>query len=726
MADQQPRRSFWRNFLLWIVGPLVVLGVPIVYLALNPPKTELLELAAEQLKIRTGYDLSFGEGSTFTVWPTPSLDLRNVKVGRPQRVGARVAGLMADAKRLRATLDMTSLLQGDISVTRLELEAPAVTLLDQDLRAFRRIGDRGGKQGHAFRIEEVVIRDGVGNYVIGGPNPEISFSVESATLGDVTSRKIGKFEGKVLWRGEKIDFGGSVEQQAGGKSTLSLGMKTRFVTAVFDGDVLASEEPAAKGTVKVAAQSLADLLLWLNIDPGARTDAVAGPASIAGPMELSADLVRMIDTRVETASGTGVASLDLDTRGIRPRLSGKVDWERLDLSEVVSGQSRSAMTISARSNATKIGLFEALDDVQSFLAEGLPPSATRPDAIESGELSSAQPRSGKPTWSTREIDLSGLRWGDIDVTQRAKSLVINDMEFSDVAVTTVNEDGRLTIDVKKAKIGNGSIAGKATLNAQTGPVDAALSGRANRVRAESLLQYLTGRDDLHGKASFEFDLSSQGRNLDQMINKLAGRARVVVADGKLIGYDLKRVYNAWWRKWRYSRNRSTPFKRVSASLRLGKGIVRTVGAATMRGAVEIDSTGWVSLRRRTVDQRVRLRLAPPPGSLQLPVRLSGAWNKLKPSFDLGIFSLSPRYYAIPKVDRDALGPAVAASARAARGDAGDEILPEEWASARRLASELLVLSRRTRTAVRTETRDQGKQRILREKLREALENLAQP
>ena len=50
-----PRKSrFWRRFLLWIIGPLVVLAIGCVALIRNPPQSLLLDALAKEFRKQTG------------------------------------------------------------------------------------------------------------------------------------------------------------------------------------------------------------------------------------------------------------------------------------------------------------------------------------------------------------------------------------------------------------------------------------------------------------------------------------------------------------------------------------------------------------------------------------------------------------------------------------------------------------------------------------------------
>ena len=63
-SPRQGRSRVGGFILMWIIGPLVVLGLLVIGLVRNPPTESLLELVQHQFRTRTGYDLSFDASST--------------------------------------------------------------------------------------------------------------------------------------------------------------------------------------------------------------------------------------------------------------------------------------------------------------------------------------------------------------------------------------------------------------------------------------------------------------------------------------------------------------------------------------------------------------------------------------------------------------------------------------------------------------------------------------
>lgn len=713
MTNVRAPRFPWRGVFLVFLGAVVVAGTGAAWLVVNPPKAMLLDFAASQIKARTGYDIAYGNGSSLTVWPKPVIVLNDFRMARPQRIGSQAAPTLANAQEMRVELELVPLLSGDVQITKLHLKQPDVTLLDEDLRAFGRLGGNGD-EGETLAIRQLTVEEGVGHYVRGGPNPAASFNITKAIFDEVSPLGVGSFEGEMIWHDEPVAFKGNVSAPSGGRSDLKFEMTSRYVKATFDGQVGPTGNASALGQLDVAADSLVDLLLWLNFDPGPRTKAVTGKARLTGQVIIAAQRIEIKSARIETPAGSGTASLVLDSSGVRPRLTGDVAWDNLDLTQVFEREGAQALMVRSRSAEPEIAVLDALADLSAFLAQGgrqPDPEARRADPQPTLGVA---PTTTNSAWSSRPIDLDGLKLGDFDLRQRARSLTIATLNAKDVDLHSRNENGRLTLDLRQAGFAGGNVGGKATLDTEGGPVDFSLDIKGQDVRAETLTGQMVGLSHVEGATGFHLELSGRGKSPDAMISTLGGQVRIDIADGRIVGYDLRRIYREWWRKWSYDRRMTTPFRKVAARLRLSKGVVSTVGVATMRGPIEIDTSGWVSLPRQSLDHRVRFRLEPPPTSLQLPIRLQGPWSEPKPSLDLAIFSLTPEYYTLPAVT-----PSTVRSLSAA----GDEELAEASAKAREILANLQTARSLGPTRPEAAMSDQ---RAMREKITRALAGLAAP
>ncbi len=650
MSDKSvPRKSrFWRIFAMWIFGPLLVLAIGCVALIRNPPQSLLLGVLAKEFRQQTGYGVGFGTASSVTLWPDAKLDLRDVKVRRPSLKKSR-GGVVADAVRVTASFNIQKWLRGDRSIDAVLIETPTVTLFQTDLRQLN-AGSGIGKS--AVQIRQVTVKDGFVSYHERPTNPEFSASKIQAALTDVGAGRIGKFSGRFEWRDAAIKLSGTMARSGAKQSDLSFDLKAPTTKVVFNGTAHDDATTRIEGKADIHVTSLDELTRWLNIDHGPEHLALSGKATIAGPVAFSARQIWLKGADVTTAIAQGKVDVAIDLRGARPRLTGEAAWQRLDLNAFTTPKPKlTGFAVSRRTGepaaaepAPAVTIPSAWQDLDAYLK-----TLNQPVSIRSLEPSPTKPPPpGKSPLSPLAIDFSAINRGDMELLQTAETLLINGWEVKDVTIDSRLDAGRLSLDVSQATFASGQWKAKLDIDGRAAKPEHALSISGAGVDVKELLTMTVGPATLEGRSTFKADLSARGGTLDAVVQSLSGKANIDLNKGRFIGFDLKAVLNRWWRKWAYDTRRTTPFDRLRARLRVNKGVVKTIGPATLRGQyVEVDTNGTVSLARRRLNQRVRARLAPPPSQLPIPVRISGLWTKPVIKLDFGLFSLEPGRYEMP-------------------------------------------------------------------------------
>lgn len=639
-----PRKSrFWRRFLLWIIGPLIVLAIGCVALIRNPPQPLLLDALAKEFRKQTGYGLSFDAASTITLWPKATLDLRDVKIRRPSLQSAR-GGVVADAVRVTANLDLQNWLRGDRSIDVIAVDTPTVTLFDSDLRHLR-AGSGVGKT--VIQIRQVTLKDGFVSYHARATNPEFSASKVQATLSDVGAGRIGEFTGAFDWRGAAIKLSGAMARSGPGKSDLSLKLKSPSTRMAFKGTAFDDATTRIEGNADIRVTSVDNLIRWLNIDHGPEHPALSGRATITGPIAVSTRQVWLKGADVKTAIAAGKVDVAIDLRGARPKITGEAAWQRLDLTSLTAARPQLA-SASRRTRSLAptepVSIPSAWQGLETYLNALDQPTTSRSLA----PAAQPAPLPVKSPFGPVIVDLGALNQGDLELLQTAETVLINGWEIKDVTVDSRVDAGRLNLDISQATWAGGAWQAKLKVDGRSSKPEHSLTVSGNKVDVKELLNLTTGPATIEGSSTFTADLSARGSNLDAVMQSLAGKANIDLDRGRLIGFDLRAVLNQWWRKWSYDRRRTTPFRKLRARVRLDKGVVKTIGPATLRGRhVEVDTNGWVSLWARRLNQRVRARLAPPPSQLPIPVRISGLWSKPVIKLDFGLFSLAPDRYELP-------------------------------------------------------------------------------
>ncbi len=717
MTSEQPIRrksSLGRRILFWLVGPLLIVVLAVVAVILNPPEEYLLGKLTDEIREGSGYVVTFAPNSSLKLWPRAVVELHDVKVRRPA-LGDTVGGIIGDASTIKAEAGLFGLVGSQPVIDRLEITKPTLTLHAADLGQMAKGDGSGNGGGGRFRVRVIRLEDGFASYLGGGPNPTATAHAINATLDDVTEVGFQKGEATFTWRDDPVKLAGAMARRVGdGVSDLEVKLDAPKANLTFKGVVAGGKDGKIAGSTSAKVASISETLHWFNVGFKRDLPALTKPATISGPLEYAGNRLSLKGADITTALAKGRADLTVDWQGSVPLITGKADWEHLDLAELVDDPAPSA-GLAVRSGAARSVSFTGRDD------EFFDPFGNLSDFLD-GLNGNAKPQpvpptpEAKPVLSTRPIDFSGLKLANLDLKQTAKSLTLGSYRLADVSLVSKLRAGRLDLDIERTKFAKGNWSGSFLLDGRAKEPELSLKMSGKGVDTKELQDLAIGRNTLEGSSDLDIDVSGRGNDLNAIFESAAGKGQVDVKQGRLIGFDLRAVLNQFWRKWSYDSKRTTPFDKVSAKFRVDKGTLQTIGPATMRGRnVEIDTHGSISFFERSLDQHVRARLAPPPSQLPIPVRISGLWSALKVSLDFGRFSASPQFFKLPEVA--ALPDASTFSGRNLRGAVRSLAPSSNAAPPATLSAELAAKIKRT-------LNDPAKRAKLPKAMRDALEKLA--
>lgn len=648
MSDRaKPRKSrFGWLLTLWVIGPLLVLAIGGVALVRNPPQPLLLSVLADQFRQHTGYGITFGAGSSIVLWPEAKADLREVKIRRPTLTRSR-GGVVADADRVTAELNIEDWLAGDRTVQAITVEKPTITVFRTDFRQLQ-AGSGAGTGG--VKLRRIDVKNGFLSYHERAASPEFSFSKIEATVTDIGDGRIGGLDSRFRWREALVRLTGAMARSGDKRSDLTFKLKGPTTTLDFKGTAFDDARTRIEGDAKMHVSSIDGLLRWLNVDHGPELQALSGSGTISGPVAVTSRQVWLKGADVKTAIAEGKVEVAIDLRNDRPMVTGEAAWQRLDLNPFTTPRPKlTALAVTRRvvKPEPAVTIDSAWQDLDAYLDSlGAPRSVS--------VRSAAPPPPGKSPLRPITLNFDAFKLGDMALAQTAETLLVGGWEIKDVALDSRLDAGQLSLDVSQAAFASGQWKGKLAIDGRSATPEHSLALTGTQVDVKELLNKAVGRATLEGRSTFKADLSARGTDLDAVIRSLSGKADIGLDKGRLIGFDLRAVLNRWWRKWSYDRRRTTPFDKLRARVRVNRGVVKTIGPATLRGNhVEVDTNGTVSLARRLLDQRVRARLSPPPSQLPIPVRISGLWSKPIIKLDFPLFGLQPSRYAMP-FDIDAI------------------------------------------------------------------------
>jgi hypothetical protein len=336
MGDGSPRRGRSRVggiILLWIIGPLLVLGLLAVGLVHNPPTAALLDLVQRQFNARTGYNLSFDESSTIKLWPNGEIDLKGVEIRRPA-LYPTIGGLIADARLVSARFDLMSLVVGPRAIDAIEIHEANFTLHEADMRLLRNnLAASANAGAPPVKIRSLRLDDAYLTYHIRPPNPAFALTELEVALNNVGREGVEKFEGRFAFKEEPVSFTGTAKAASGGDGVdLVVSLDSEKAKAALEGVAGGSGgDDLFNGEALVRLVEAGPALRWFGAGLEKDHPALAGAMTLTGPMTLRRNEVRLRDVLFKSALADGRGEVTADLSGSRAKLTGRVDWERLDL-----------------------------------------------------------------------------------------------------------------------------------------------------------------------------------------------------------------------------------------------------------------------------------------------------------------------------------------------------------------------------------------------------------
>jgi AsmA protein len=220
-----------------------------------------------------------------------------------------------------------------------------------------------------------------------------------------------------------------------------------------------------------------------------------------------------------------------------------------------------------------------------------------------------------------------------------------------VEVRVDGKDGLVDVDPLSARLYEGSLQGKARLDARTDMPKTTLEQSLTGVQVGPLLKDLAGNDTLTGRTELSSDLSMSGLDPEAIKKSLDGTLRFAFTDGSVKGINIPRLI-------RQARARlegetlppekevlRTDFSELTGSARITDGLVQNDDLLLKSPLLRVEGEGQASLPKETIDYRLTTTIV---GTLTgqggeeiqelegvpIPVQIGGTFQK--PSFKLDL------------------------------------------------------------------------------------------
>lgn len=638
--DVEKTRSFsWsRSLGRILLGGLVVGAFSVVLaLVLYPPAGYLRQLLIDNVTKSTGRAFVFAGDPVISFSLKPVITLQRVALGAP----ANATGPETlRAERVEIQADLWSVLRGAIALDAVTVTRAVMTIRPDDAQLFS-----GGGETKSLTLKELRVVESAVNYLVSGPNPTWRADQVTITLSGLAQNGPVKAVGRVRWRGEIVEIDSTLGSLAGLGQDVGSPIKviatSRRAEATLDGKLAPKAAAMLTGTLQAKAPSARDALRWLG-------DMDLGPYSLAGPAELDGTVgVAAGEAKIEKANlkldaGDGKWDVRFAFGGAKPRIDGVIAWREIDLLKLVGeAPVPAAAALEALPTARGPVIESAWDSLMVDLGR-VEAAATGAASLESTQKSDKQ-----QGWSVQPLDLSSLAAADVDLESSAERLKYGRIDLKNSQTHLAVKDGRMAYTVKQVEIGPGKANGKLELDGTGKTNRVAVDIKASGVPAESVLSQLFKSLLLSGATNIDVGLEGAGRTPNDIIGSLAGKANVAVRDGAFHGFDLRRSLIAWWQPQRFDPAAKTKVAAIDGEFALKNGILKTSKPFTVDGDVRMTAEGAVELAKRWIDQNVRIRLAPPPEVLAVPVKVTGSWTQPKIAWDWRAVFESPGVLASP-------------------------------------------------------------------------------
>ena len=282
-------------------------------------------------------------------------------------------------------------------------------------------------------------------------------------------------------------------------------------------------------------------------------------------------------------------------------------------------------------------------EVDQFDADPYMPKKTAASA-EQGKAqgSSAEQGIGKSTAAPEQpFDLSALKTLNLQGSLRIGSLKAANIKVAQLRVDVKAKDGMVNIAPISARLYQGSIDGRASVNALTNGF--AVNEKLTGIDIAPLLQDAANLDLAEGRGNVVLDLTAQGNTVSGLKKALNGKASVDLANGAIKGINLEKLVQGVQNLGKESsvqtlgvdKNEKTPFSEFKASFKVHNGVAHNDDLAVKSTVLRVTGKGDIDIGRGNMDYNAKAIFARTEQgkTATLPVNISGTFDDLKYKVD---------------------------------------------------------------------------------------------
>jgi AsmA protein len=576
----------WITRLIGFVIVLVlVAGVSVLFL----PANRIAKLAADQIRIATGRDVTITGDVSMTIWPVLGVTAGGLEVGNADW---SEQGPMLSAENAAIGFDVMAYLKSrEIRITNIEATRPTIRLESRkDGRASWVFTDASGgaqietetapaeRPPQAVLIQRLQVTDATLIYDAEGADL-VSYSGVDLTLD--WPERLGPAEISATLR----PAGSAVEVSAaiGGFAGFITGQVQPITASVRAGGGVATFDGRGSTAGEVAGQLDLDLPSSDNFFAALGLAKPGLPPKLGQSVDLSTELtltrdrrMSLRDLRADLGGNALNGAADISLNGT-PQINAQLDAGALDLRGASGGSSSGG-------------------------------AGSTPAPAGSG-------------WPRDQIDASGLAAFNGQIALRASSIDLGQFKLGQTRTLLRNDNSRMVIELREIAAYGGTVTGEFVVNNRSGlSVGGAMN--AAGIDMQAVLRDAAGIERLTGAANAEMKFLGVGASVDAIMNSLSGSGAVKFGKGTILGIDLDRLMRSG-----QVGGGTTVFDSLGATWIIDAGVLRNEDLLLKLKNYEARGAGQVGLGQQTIDYTftpVALR-ANEGNGIAIPVRIRGPW-----------------------------------------------------------------------------------------------------
>ncbi|GJL91573.1 AsmA family protein [Hyphococcus sp.] len=595
-------RIFFFLVALVAVALAVLLFLPgLIPVAAFKPQIEAQASAA------LGRDVTIGDKLSFRIFPRTAFQVDNLEV-------ANAEGFDGDyLVRVEAAdigVKLIPLLSKSVEIDRFVLTRP-------DIRLAR-------------------AKNGAVNWNLARTNDDAEASAETSSSGSLRELKLGDV--RIVEGAAQFADAAAGKIYAASNIDLKVVLKSLAEPLEAKGTMVFQDAPASVDLVLTSlAEMMANEPSNLKLDLTIGDSSMGADLSIAtkeglrysGPASLSApDLPAFA-----ALAGTPLADAPgFDNLSVKGNIDGGDTSMRLENADITFDEitAQGAITLNwagVRPKASGVLSTDKLD-----LRPYMPPPA--------------QSTEGFPAWSDAKMDFASLGNVDADFDISTNSIFINDLEFGESRIKLTIDAGRMTAEIPELSMYGGQGSGRMVVNARGATPSFAGNFDVGAVKAQPLSADLLKHDNLLGVGSFKLNFNATGASQSAIMSSIVGSGGFDLADGALKGVNIAALVRAvgefqegfnpaaLQRAVAQARGptEQTDFSEFLSDFSITNGLVNAPTITLNGPYLAMTGNGTINLAAQTID----LRLLPKGTSkmngeggksITVPVRVGGTFSK---------------------------------------------------------------------------------------------------